>query len=36
MFNFNNKKTKKIVSSIIVAIIVVAMVLGVLVPSLSL
>ena len=36
MFNFNNKKTKKIVSSIIVAIIVVAMVLGVLVQSLSL
>ncbi|CCY58665.1 unknown [Clostridium sp. CAG:632] len=36
MFNFNNKKTKKLVSSIIVAIIVIAMVLGVLVPSLSL
>ena len=36
MFNFNNKKTKNLVSSIIVAIIVIAMVLGVLVPSLSL
>lgn len=36
MFNFNNKKTKKLVSSIIVAIIVIAMVLGVLVPRLSL
>ncbi len=36
MFNFNNKKTKKLVSSIIVAIIVIAMVLGILVSNLSL
>ena len=35
MFNFNNKKTKKLVSSIIVAIIVIAMVLGILVSNLS-
>lgn len=36
MFNFNNKKTKRVVSSIIVAIIVIAMVLGILVSNLSL
>ena len=36
MFNFNNKKTKKLVSYIIVAIIVIAMVLGILVSNLSL
>lgn len=33
MFNFNNRKTKKIIASIIVIIIAIAMVLGIVVPS---
>ena len=33
MINFNNRKTKKIIASIIVVIIAIAMVLGIVVPS---
>ncbi len=33
MINFNNRKTKKIIASIIVIIIAIAMVLGIVVPS---
>lgn len=33
MLNFNNRKTKKIIASIIVIIVALAMVLGIVVPS---
>lgn len=33
MINFNNRKTKKIIASIIVIIIAIAMILGIVVPS---
>lgn len=33
MINFNNRKTKKIIASIIVVIIAIAMILGIVVPS---